>query len=101
VDGDKGDDAFRLSEEDNAFIEAAFKSRLDNTARGKKNGLPESKWLKLPQLDSFIATSIPKDVIRADSTTERIQRFWLDATAPLIAIVEKSDAGEIDQAEAI
>ena len=50
---DKGDDAFRLSKEDNAFIEAAFKSRFDDTARGKKNGLPESKWLKSPQLDSF------------------------------------------------
>ena len=102
---DEGDDTrFRLSEEGEAFIEAAFKSRLNDTARGKKKaklGLPESKWLESPQLDSVIATSIPKDVVKADSTAERIQKYWLDAAAPLTAVVEKSDAGEIDQTEAI
>jgi len=52
VDDDEGDDTFRLSEEGDAFIETAFKSRFDDTARGKKKvKLPENKWLKLPQLD--------------------------------------------------
>jgi len=102
-DGD-GDDTFKLSEEGDAFIETAFKSGLDSAARGKKKaklGLPDSKWLKSPQLDPFIASTIPKDITRADTAAEKIQRYWLDATAPLTAIIEKTDAGEIDQADAI
>ena len=104
TDEEEGGTTFSLSEEGDAFIEAAFKSRLDNDSRGKKKaklGLPDSKWLKSPELDSFIASTIPKDVTRADSTAERIQRYWLDAAAPLAAIIEKTDAGEINQDEAI
>jgi len=95
----EGGTTFSLSEESDAFIGAAFKSRLDNNSRGKKKaklGLPDSKWLKLPELNSFIASTIPKDVTRADSIAERIQRYWLDAAAPLAAIIEKTDAGEIN-----
>ena len=100
----EGDGTFTLSEEGDAFIETAFKSRLDDASRENKKaklGLPKSKWLKSPQLDPFIASSIPKDVVRADSAAGKTQKFWLDATAPLTSIVEKADAGEIDQAEAI
>jgi len=49
--------------------------------------------LKSPELDSFSASAIPKDVTRVDSIAERIQRYWLDAAAPLAAIIEKTDAG--------
>jgi len=94
TDEEEGGTTFSLSEEGDAFIEAAFKSRLDK-------GLPNSKWLKSPEPNSFIASTIPKDVTRADSTAERIKRYWLDAAAPLAAIIEKTDAGEINQDEAI
>jgi len=53
--------------------------------------------LKSPELDSFITSTIPKDITRADSTAERIQKYWLDAAARLAAITEKTDAGEINQ----
>jgi len=56
---------------------------------------------KSPELDSFIASTIPKDITRANSTAERIQRYWLDSAAPLATIIEKTDAGEINQDEAI
>ena len=101
ADEDEAGTTFSLSEEGDCFIEA---TRLDNDSRGKKKvklGLPESKWLKSPELDSFIASTIPNDITRADSTVERIQRYWLDAAAPLAAIIEKTDTGEIDQDEVI
>ena len=44
---------------------------------------------------------IPKDVTRADLTSERIQRYWLDTAALLAAIIEKTDAVETNQDEAI
>jgi len=46
TDEEEGGTTFSLSEEGDAFIEAAFKSRLDNDSRGKKKvklGLPDSK----------------------------------------------------------
>ena len=57
---EEGGTTFSLSEEGNAFIEAAFKSRLDNDSRSKKKAklwLPDSKWLKSPEQDSFIAST--------------------------------------------
>ena len=66
-----------------------------------KLGIPYCKWLKLPRLDSFITSTIPKDVIRVDATTQKTHKLWLEETAPLTAIIEKMDAGNIDQAEAI
>ena len=38
TDKEEGGTTFSLSEEGDAFIEAAFKSRLDNDSRGKKKG---------------------------------------------------------------
>jgi len=46
TDEEEGGTTFSLSKEGNAFIEAAFRSRLDNDSRGKKKarlGLPDNK----------------------------------------------------------
>ena len=101
---DDGDNTFKLSEEGDAFIEAAFKTRMDDTTRTKKKvklELPDCKWLKPPQLDSFIASTIPKGVVRVVAAAQETHKLWLEATAPLTAIIKKVDAGDIDQAEAI
>ena len=76
---DDGDNTFKLSEEGDACIEAAFKTRMNDTTRTKKKvklKLPDCKWLKPPQLDSFI---IPKGVVRVDAAAQKTHKLWLEA----------------------
>ena len=95
---------FSLSEVSSTFMEAAFKTKMNTPARRKKMKklwLPDCKWSKAPELDTFIASTIPKDVIKADNTSHKTQRFWLEAAAPLSTIVDKIDAEEIEEADII
>ena len=101
---DEDDHVFSLSEVGSAFMEAAFKTKMNASARRKKMaklGLPDCKWSKAPELDTFIASTVPKDVVKADNTSHKTQRLWLEAAAPLAAIVDKIDAGEVEEAEII
>lgn len=101
---DEDDHVFSLSEVGSAFMEAAFKSKMNATARRKKMaklGVPDCKWSKAPELDAFIASTVPKDVVKADNTSHKSQRLWLEAAAPLAAIVDKIDAGEIQEMDII
>ena len=66
-----------------------------------KLGIPDCKWSKAPELDAFFASIIPKDVVKADNTSHKMQRLWLEAAAPLAAIVDKIDAGEIQEMDII
>ena len=80
------------------------KTRLNDATRNKKKaklGLPDCNWLKPLQLDNFVVSTIPKDVIRVDAATQKTHKLWLEATALLTAIIVKVDASDIDQAEAI
>ena len=43
----------------------------------------------------MLATVLPKDTIKADGYLSRLQQFWLDAVAPLTAILEGLNAGEL------
>ena len=54
-----------------------------------KLGLSDCKWSKESEPDSFIASTIPKNIIKADSASHKTQRLWLEAAAPLAAIVDK------------
>ena len=36
-----------------------------------------------------------KDTIKADGYLSRLQHFWLDTVAPLAAILESAEAGEL------
>ena len=81
-------------------MEAAFKTKLNATARKKKIsrlGLPDCKWTKSPELDAFIASSIPKEVVKNENTEQKIQKLWVEATAPLTVVVECSDSEDISQ----
>jgi len=97
-----GDDIFM--EEIDAFIEEPFKTRLDDAERNKKKaklGIPDYKWLKPPQLDTFIASTVPKEVIKADTAAQKMHKLWLETTVPLTAIIKRVDAGDTYQAKAI
>ena len=62
MEDDAESELYQLSEEAGAFIETAFKSKLDNTtrkARATKFGVPDSRWLKCPKLDPVVSTTIP------------------------------------------
>ena len=69
-------------------MEAVFKTKMNASARRKKManlGLSDCKWSKAPKLDTFTASVIRKDVIKADNTSHKTQRLWLEAAAPLAA----------------
>ena len=68
-----------------------FKSKM-NAASRRKNGEAgplDYKWTKSPEMDSFITSTIPKDVTRSDNAAQKTQRQWLEAVALLAAIVDK------------
>ena len=46
-------------------------------------------------------SSIPKEVIKNDNTELKIQKLWLEATAPVTAVVEHLDSKDISPAEVI
>ena len=98
------DNTFTLTEAGSAFMEAAFKTKLNATSQKKKMaklGTPDCRWTKSPELDSFIASTIPKEVVRNDNAAQKTQRLWLEASAVLAAIVDKSDTDEISDSEII
>ena len=48
----------------------------------------------------MLATVLPKDAIKADGYLSRLQQFWLDAVAPLAAILEGAENGELTPEQA-
>ena len=66
-----------------------------------KLGLPDCIWTKAPELDSFITSTILKEVICSDNATQKTQRLWLKTATLLTAIVEKTDGGDISDSETI
>ena len=83
-----------LSEAASTFLEAAFKTRLDNTTRRakiKKFGVPDSRWTKCLRIDPAVTTNISKEAERGDRLVSRLQQFWLDAVGPLVMVLEKAD----------
>ena len=85
-----------------AFMEAAFKTKLNAVSRKKKMaklGTPDCRWTKSPKLDSFITSTIPKEVVCNDNAAQKTQRLWLEVSAVLAAIMDKSDTAEISDSE--
>ena len=92
-----------LSEETSAFLKAAFSTTLSNADRRKRIahiGIPDCNKIRCPKLDPMLATVLLKDAMKTDSYLSRLQRFWLDAVAPLAAILEGSDAGGLTPEQA-
>ena len=92
--GDTETELYQLSKAAGAFIETTFKSKLDNATRkacATKYGVPESRWLKYPKLDPVISTTVSMSARRADQSASRLQQFWLDATNPLVSVLERAE----------
>ena len=99
--GDTDTELYQLSEVAGAFIETTFKSKLDNAtrkARATKYGVPESRWLKCPKLDPVISTTVSMSARRADRSASRLQQFWLDATNPLVNVLERAELNLLAEA---
>ena len=56
-----------------------------------KYGVPESRWLKCPKLDPVISTTVSTSARRTDRSASRLQQFWLDATNPLVNVLERAE----------
>ena len=55
------DQLVTLSEAASAFLETAFKSKIDNSARRtkiKKFGIPDSRWTRCPKIDAVVSANI-------------------------------------------
>ena len=92
--GDTETELYQLLEAAGAFIEMTFKSKLDNTtrkARATKYGVPESRWLKFSKLDPVISTTVSTSAHQADRSASCLQQFWLDATNPLVSVLERAE----------
>jgi len=79
---------FPLSKAANAFLEAAFSKRVDNTSytsKIKKHGTLDSRWTRYPELDAMVLANLPNETVSADSKAKRLHSFWLSAAAPLVA----------------
>ena len=46
-------------------------------------------------MDPVLKSTLPKEAIKADRYLSRLQQFWLDAVAPLTAVIEGMEAGEL------
>ena len=65
----------------------------DRKKRVGKIGVPDCDQVRCPKLDGVLKAVLPKDAIKADGYLSRLQQFWLDAVAPLAAILESAEAG--------
>jgi len=93
-----------LSEPTKTFLEAAFSAVMSNEDRKKrvgKVGIPDCDQIRCPKLDGVLKAVLPKDAIKADGYLSRLQQFWLDAVAPLTALLESAEAGDLTPEKAV
>ena len=88
------DQLVTLSEAASAFLETAFKSKIDNSARRtniKKFGIPDLWYTRCPKIDAVVSANISKDAERIDRTTSCLQQFWLDTVASIVMVLERAE----------
>ena len=93
-----------LNDTTRAFLEAAFSGTMLNEERKKrveKIGVPDCNQIRCPKLDGVMKAVLPKDAIKADGYLSRLQQFWLDAVAPLTAVLESAEAGDLTPEKAV
>ena len=81
-----------LSEMANAYLDSAFKSKLDNSSRKSKAtkfGTPDSRWICCPKMDVVVAVNESKEAERSDCTASCLQQFWLDDLALMVMLLER------------
>ena len=67
----------------------------DRRKQVEKFGVPECDFVRCLKLDPMLKSTLPKEAIKADGYLSRLQQFWLDAVAPLVAVMEGAEAGEL------
>ena len=85
-------------------MKAAFSGTISNEDRRKrveKVGVPDCDQVHCPKLDGVLKVVLPKDAIKADGYLSHLQQFWLDAVAPLAALLESVEAGELIPEKAV
>ena len=106
---DEGDEVLgprlvTLNNTTRAFLEAAFSGTMLNEEckkRVEKIGVPDCNQIRCPKLDGVMKAVLPKDAIKADGYLSRFQQFWLDAVAPLTAVLESTEAGDLMPEKAV
>ena len=99
-----GPSRFTLSEEGEAFLETTFNSRLNYKDRRKhiaKYGEPDSKWATCPSISPVVAATLPPAAIKDDKAAFRSQEMYMEAVAPLAALLEQTDDENFTIREAI
>ena len=94
----------QLTETTKSFLEAAFSGTISNEDRRKrvkKVGVPDCDQVRCPKLGGVLKAVLPKDAIKVDGYLSRLQQFWLDAVAPLAALLESAEAGELTPEKAV
>ena len=76
-------------------------TQLPRRKKMAKLGTPDCRWTKLPELDCFIVSTIPKEIVHNDNAAQKTQRLWFEASAVLAVIVDKSDTAAISDSEII
>ena len=87
-----------LSEAAAAFIEATFGAKLNNAtsvSKAKGQGIPDSRWIRCPKLDSVVSANVSAGARSTDRAASRIQLFWLDVVNPLVFVLEKAEKLEL------
>jgi len=95
---------FTVSAEGDAFLEATFDSRLSYKDRKKqvaKYGEPDSKWTICPSISPVVAATLPATAIKDDKVAFRSQEMYMEAIAPLAAVLESTDDEKFTIREAI
>jgi len=60
--------------------------------------VPDCDQIRCPKLDGVMKAVLPTDAIKADGYLSRLQ---LDAVAPLVAILERAEAGDLTPEKAV
>ena len=66
--------SYKVSEEGGAFLETVFTSKLKyqtRQAKVEKYGMPDSKWVKWPELSPIVAAILPKESVKQDKVAFR------------------------------
>ena len=87
-----------MSEAASSSIEASFNAKLKNSDRlshAEKFGVPDSRWLKCPDLDVVVSSTIPVAACRTDRAASWLQNLWLDAVNLLVYVLEKAEELEL------
>jgi len=85
-------------------LEATFNSCLSYKDWRKqivRYGEPDSKWTTCPSISSVVAATLSSAALKDDKAAFRAQEMYMEAMAPLAALLESTDDENFTIKEAI